>query len=122
MPQVNPVTISIDTTPIVMNPAGGNGNGSMSYRSADQHQSLVIVPKVGDGRSVPDRADLRLNLRFDVEDHLDPTKTVEREAFARVSFTLPASRDISTAEVLEALVAALGSDQIEGVLNGETFW
>lgn len=122
MPQVNPVTVTIDLTDIVLTPAGGNGNGSMSYRSASQHQNLVIVPKVGDGRKVPDRASVRLNLSFEVQDPLDSTKMVVRDAFARVDFTLPASRDISTAKVTEALVAALQSNQVTGVLNGETFW
>jgi len=122
MPNVSPVTITINTTSIELVPAGGNGNGSMSYRSADNHQNLVIVPKPGNGKTEPDRATMRLNLRFDVQDHLDATKTVEREAFARVDFTLPASRDVDTGHVIEALIAALGSTQVAGVLNGETFW
>lgn len=122
MPQVNPVTVTINTTDIVLTPAGGNGNGSMSYRSADQHQNLVVTPKVGDGKNIPDRANVRLNLYFDVTDPMDASKMVRREAFARVDFTLPPSRDITTAQVVEALVSALNSDQVAGVLDGETFW
>lgn len=122
MPQVSPVTITIDTTPITLAPAGGNGNGSMSYRSADQHQTLVVVPKVGQTRKEPDRATCRLNLRFDVPSHLDASVTVEREAFCRVDFTLPPERDINTDQVIEALVSALGSSQVKDVLKGETFW
>lgn len=122
MPQVSPITVTLDTTPIVMNPAGGNGNGAMSYRAADQHVSGTIVPKIGDGKKNPDRADFRLSLKFDVADHLDPTKTVEREAFFRVSSTMPASRDIQVEQCIEALVAFLNSDQVSGVLSGESFW
>lgn len=122
MPQVNPVTITVDTTDIVLVPAGGNGNGSMSYRSNDQQNSLVIVPRVGDGKTVPDRGTVRLNMKFVVQDPLDASVNVVREAFARVDFTLPPERDVDTSDVLDALTSALGSTQVQGVLNGETFW
>lgn len=122
MPQVSPITLTINALPIVMNPAGGNGNGSMSYRSADQHMSGVIVPKVGDGKKIPDRADFRINMVFDVADHLDPTVTVEREAFVRVNCTLPPTRDVTVQNVVDAAVTFLQSNQAVGVLSGESFW
>lgn len=122
MPQVNPITITVDTASVVMAPAGGNGNGSMSYRAPDQHQTVSISPRPGNGKTVPDRVDLRINEVIDVADHLDPSKTAERETFFRVSGTFPPQRDVDLVAVRDRLVEAIMSDQFLGAMKGETFW
>jgi hypothetical protein len=122
MPKVNPIALTIDSTAVALSPAGSNGNGSMSYRSTDDDVTAVITAKPGDGKSTPDRCTLRMNFNFEVPDPLDASVNVSRAAFARVDFTLPASRDITVSDVVDALKTAIEDGQITGVLNGESFW
>lgn len=119
MPQVQPITITVDALSTELKPVGKNGNGTVSYRSDDRHQFVTLTPK-SDASGVIDRAQGRINGIVDVQDHLDPAVSVERTYFGK--FEISKHSDIPASVVFGQLIELLQDAQTIAIANGESFY
>lgn len=120
MPQVQPVNITVDALSVALTPVGGNGNGSMSYRSATRHRSAIITPKPGAQKDDPNRLTTRFTAYVLVENPEVPGEMIERKAFARTDYTI--HPDIDADAFMAEVSEFNASSQVTVSASGETIY